>query len=139
MKTSKLAYCFSFLSLGMMLTFLVGTKPAQADHSLKDAMDDNPMIARAVMRIQAKNKVICDLENSNQTYYKPQEKGELGTAWKQIALCYETEIDLQNGRQYFQQGGELGFYGAPGLVGVLVVSYTWENYQPTRLISIQYL
>ncbi len=123
---------------GVMLASL-WAMPARADHSLEYVIQNNNAIARAVKQIQSANRVVCDLANSNQTYYYRNEKGELGTAWKQIALCYENQRDLQASRQYFQQGGELGFYGAPNIVGVLVVSYTWEDYQPKRLISIQYL
>jgi hypothetical protein len=46
---------------------------------------------------------------------------------------------MNRARVYFQRGGELGFYGAPDIVGVLVVSYTWENYRAGKLISINYL
>ncbi len=128
-----------YFSTGLIIAFLMGIKPAQADHSLKDAMESNSTIAQAVTQIQSVNQVICDTANSNQTYYHRNEIGNLGTAWKQIALCYANEMDLQAGQQYFQQGGELGFYGAPHLIGILVVSYTWEDYEAARLIAIEYL
>ena len=122
----------------MTLATLTAVKPAYADHSLQDVMNENSVIAQAVKQIQSSNKVVCDVKNSNQTYHYPQEKGKLGTAWKQITLCYANQSDLQRGRQYFQTGGTLGFYGAPNIVGVLIVSYTWDDYRPRRLISVEY-
>lgn len=127
------------LGLGTILIFLSWATKANADHSLQDAMDNNVTIAQAVAQMQSAHQVICDVVNSNQSYYYPEETGESGTAWKQITLCYENQAQLRQGRQYFQQGGTLGFYGAPHIVGILVVSYTWENYQPKRLIAIEYL
>ena len=127
------------VGVGVILTFLSWGTKAMADHSLKNAMDDNVTIAQAVAQIQSVHQVVCDVANSNQTYYYRHETGRLGTAWKQITLCYEDEASLLRGQQYFSQGGTLGFYGAPGIVGVLVVSYTWENYQAKRLIAIEYL
>jgi hypothetical protein len=101
-------------------------------------MSDSETIAQAVAQIQSSNNIICDTENSNQTYYYPSEQEEAGSAWKQIALCFQDETSMMEARDYFVSGGSLGFYGAPGIVGVLVVSYTWENSQAGKLISIDY-
>lgn len=120
------------------LVLITLAKPAFADHSLQDILSDNPAIAQSIEQITNYQKVVCDLENSNQVYYTRTEKGQLGTAWKQIALCFETVEDREKARQYFVEGGPLGFYSAPGIVGVLVVSYTWENFRAGRLISITY-
>jgi hypothetical protein len=125
------------LSIALTLGFAV--KPARADHSLAIAMNDNITLANAVAQISAARKVVCDVENSNQAYYYAAERGQAGTAWKQIALCFENETAMMNARKYFQRGGELGFYGAPGVVGVLVVAYTWEDYKAARILSIEYL
>lgn len=126
---------FLTITLGMWLTL---ENVAKADHSLANAMSDSETIAQAVAQIQSSNNVVCDVENSSQTYYYPSEQGEAGTAWKQIALCFQDRNSLMQGREYFINGGELGFYGAPGIVGVLVVAYTWENYQAGQLILIEY-
>jgi hypothetical protein len=119
-------------------TWLTLANAAKADHSLADAMSDSETITKAVEQVQSSNNIICDTENSNQTYYYPAERGQAGTAWKQIALCFEDESSMMGAREYFLKGGELGFYGAPNIVGVLVVSYTWEDYGAGKLISIQY-
>jgi hypothetical protein len=136
MKRLKTALSLIGIAMGMILTF---ENAALADHSLANAMSDSETIAIAVEQIQSVRDIVCDTENSNQTYYYPSEQGEAGSAWKQIALCFEDEDAMMKAREYFVNGGELGFYGAPGIVGVLVVSYTWEDYQAGRLISIEYL
>ena len=41
-------------------------------------------------------------------------------------------------QKYFKDGGTLGFYGASSIAGVLVVSYTWENYRTARHISLSF-
>lgn len=125
--------------LGMTIG-IIGTldNAALADHSLADAMSENTTIAQAVSQIESFHNIVCDTTQSNQMYYDRSEEGELGNAWKQIALCFKDRNSMMQARQYFVEGGSLGFYGAPGIVGVLVVSYTWENYQPQRLISIEY-
>jgi hypothetical protein len=126
-------------SIGITIgTFLMLESAARADHSLANAMSDSETIAQAVAQIQSSNNIICDTENSNQTYYYPSEQEEAGSAWKQIALCFQDETSMMEARDYFVSGGSLGFYGAPGIVGVLVVSYTWENSQAGKLISIDY-
>lgn len=130
---------FCTLGIGVIVGFLSYISPAKADHSLEYAMENNVTIAQAVAQIQSAHQVVCDVANSNQTYYYPHEKGRSGTAWKQIALCYENQADLLAGRDYFQQGGELGFYGASNIVGILVVSYTWEDTEAKQLIAIEYL
>jgi hypothetical protein len=134
----QLAPRLLILTGSIALTFGIMTKPALADHSLAIAMNDNITLANAVAQISATHRVVCDVENSNQTYYYPAEQGQAGTAWKQIALCFPNETAMLTARQYFQKGGELGFYGAPGVVGVLVVAYTWEDYKAARIISIEY-
>ena len=126
---------FIGITIGIWLTL---ENVARADHSLASAMSDSETIAQAVAQIQSSHDVVCDTENSNQTYYYPSEQGEAGSAWKQIALCYRDENSLMEAREYFVNGGSLGFYGTPGIVGVLVVSYTWENYRAGKLISIEY-
>ncbi|MCU0538026.1 MAG: hypothetical protein MUD14_29420 [Hydrococcus sp. Prado102] len=133
----RLTTVISFISITIG-TWLTLENVAKADHSLANAMSDSEAIAQAVAQIQSSHNVVCDTENSNQTYYYPSENGEAGSAWKQIALCFGDENAMMQARDYFVKGGELGFYGAPGIVGVLVVSYTWENYRPERLISIEY-
>lgn len=135
----KLARRIVTLPLSIALTLGWIANPARADHSLALAMQDNQALAKAVSQITAARKVVCDVENSNQTYYYPNERGRSGTAWKQIALCFADEADMMTAREYFKQGGDLGFYGAPGVVGVLVVAYTWENYGAGRILSIEYL
>jgi hypothetical protein len=124
------------LSLG---AWLGSAKVANADHSLADALADSPTISQAVAQIQSFNKVVCDTSGSNQSYYFPAEEGKSGTAWKQISLCYKNKAAMEQAQKYFKAGGTLGFYGAPGIVGILVVSYTWENYRAVKLISITYL
>jgi hypothetical protein len=123
------------MTIGMCLTL---ENVARADHSLANAMSDSATIAQAVSDIESFNGIVCDTENSNQTYYYPSERETEGSAWKQIALCFQDETSMMEARDYFVSGGSLGFYGAPGIVGVLVVSYTWENYQAGKLISIDY-
>ncbi len=125
-------------TLALALTLGLTAREARADHSLAIAMNDNAALAATVTQIAATHKVVCDVENSNQAYYYPAERGKEGTAWKQIALCFADEAAMINARKYFQRGGELGFYGAPGVVGVLVVAYTWEDYRAGRIISIEY-
>jgi hypothetical protein len=120
-------------------TWLTLENVALADHSLANAMSDSETIAQAVTQTQLSHDVVCDTENSNQTYYYPSERGEAGSAWKQIALCFQDENTMMQAREYFLNGGSLGFYGAPNIVGVLVVSYTWEDYKAGKLISIEYL
>jgi hypothetical protein len=112
---------------------------ARADHSLASVISSSGTISQAVAQIQSFHNVVCDAENSNQGYYYPSEKGQSGSAWKQIALCFRDRSAMLKAQQYFKSGGSLGFYGAPNIVGVLVVSYTWENSQPKHLISITYL
>ena len=129
------AISFIAITIGIWLT---SETMARADHSLKYAMSDSEIISQAVAQIQSTHDVICDTDNSNQTYYYPSEQGEAGSAWKQIALCFQDENSLTKAREYFINGGSLGFYGAPGITGVLVVSYTWEDYKAARLISIEY-
>lgn len=123
------------LATGIWLTM---SNAARADHSLANAMSDSETIAQAVAQIQSAHNVVCDVDNSNQTYYYPFERGQAGTAWKQIALCFEDKNSLVQAREYFINGDSLGFYGASGIVGVLVVSYTWEDFQAGRLIEIEY-
>jgi hypothetical protein len=123
------------ITIGMLLTL---ESVARADHSLANAMSDSETIAQAVSDIESFNGIVCDTENSNQTYYYPSKQEEAGSAWKQIALCFQDETSMMKAREYFVNGGSLGFYGAPGIVGVLIVSYTWENYQAGKLISIDY-
>lgn len=135
----KIANRIVLFSLALGLGLCTMAKPARADHSLATAMQQNATIAEAVAQMSAAREVVCDVENSNQTYYYPAERGRSGTAWKQIALCFNNEADMKKAREYFQQGGDLGFYGAPGVVGVLVVAYTWENYGAGRILSIEYL
>lgn len=132
--------CFTTISLisitaGIWLTL---GNSARADHSLATAMSDSQAIATAVMQIQSTHNIICDTENSNQTYHYPTEQGQLGTAWKQIALCFQDRNSMLQAREYFLNGGSLGFYGASGIVGVLIVSYTWEDYGAGKLIAIEY-
>lgn len=134
-KHLKTTISFLSITIGIWLTL---DKMARADHSLATAMSDSETIAQAVSQIQSSHDVICDTENSNQAYYYPSEQGQAGTAWKQIALCFQDQNSLMEARDYFVNGGSLGFYGAPGIVGVLVVSYTWEDFQPGKLISIEY-
>ncbi len=133
----RLTTTISFLgiTIGIWLTL---DNAARADHSLANAMSDSETIAQAVAQIQSAHDVVCDTENSNQSYYYPSERGQAGTAWKQIALCFQDQNSLMQAREYFINGGSLGFYGASGIVGVLIVSYTWEDYQAGRLISIEY-
>lgn len=127
-------------SIGITVGTLLGMENAAlADHSLAYAMSDSKKIAQAVARIQSSHRVVCDTENSNQTYYYPSERGKEGSAWKQIALCFQDKNSMMRAREYFAKGGSLGFYGAPSIAGVLVVSYTWDNYQAGKLISIEYL
>ncbi len=134
-KNLKTTIAFLGITIGIWLTL---DKVARADHSLATAMSDSETIAQAVSQIQSSHNVVCDTENSNQTYYYPSEQGQLGTAWKQIALCFQDQNSLMRAREYFVNGGSLGFYGTPGIVGVLVVSYTWEDFQAGQLISIEY-
>lgn len=133
-------YLTTAIYLSIMTTgiWLTSEKAARADHSLKNAMSDSITIAEAVAQIQSTHGVVCDTENSNQTYYYPSEQGEAGTAWKQIALCFQDQNSLVTAREYFKNGGSLGFYGAPSIMGVLVVSYTWSDYKAEKLISIEY-
>jgi hypothetical protein len=133
-RLTKILSCLG-ITIGIWLTL---ENVAKADHSLADVMSDSATIAEAVNQIQDFNNVVCDTENSSQSYYYPSEAGETGTAWKQIALCFQDENALMQARDYFINGGSLGFYGTPGLVGVLIVSYTWENFQAGSLISIDY-
>jgi hypothetical protein len=133
----RLTTIISFISVTLG-SWLALETVAKADHSLANAMSDSTTIAQAVSQIQSSHNVVCDTENSNQTYYYSSEQGEAGTAWKQIALCFSDENSMLEARDYFVNGGSLGFYGAPGIVGVLVVAYTWENYQPGKLIAIDY-
>lgn len=114
-------------------------KVARADHSLANILSRSTAIAQSVAQIQTFQKVVCDTENSNQTYYYPSEEGISGSAWKQIALCFKNRNDMIKAQNYFRNGGSLGFYSAPGITGVLVVSYTWEDGEPKTLISINYL
>ena len=134
-KHLKTTISFLSITIGIWLTL---DKMARADHSLATAMSDSETIAQAVSQIQSSHDVICDTENSNQAYYYPSEQGQAGTAWKQIALCFQDQNALMEARDYFVNGGSLGFYGAPGIVGVLVVSYTWEDFRAGKLISIEY-
>ncbi|MGK7953127.1 MAG: hypothetical protein AB4368_31155 [Xenococcaceae cyanobacterium] len=134
-KYLKTTISFLGITIGIWLTL---DKMAKADHSLATAMSDSETIAQAVSQIQSTHNVICDTENSNQAYYYPSEQGQAGTAWKQITLCFQDQNSLMEARDYFVNGGSLGFYGAPGIVGVLVVSYTWEDFQAGQLISIEY-
>ncbi|MEG3437325.1 hypothetical protein V0288_09360 [Pannus brasiliensis CCIBt3594] len=135
----KIANRIVLFSLALGLGLGTMTKPSRADHSLATAMQQNATIAEEVARLTEAHDVLCDVENSNQTYYYPAERGRSGTAWKQIALCFKDEADMKKAREYFQQGGDLGFYGAPGVVGVLVVAYTWEGYGAGRILSLEYL
>jgi hypothetical protein len=136
MRRLKTAIAVISITIGTWLTL---ENVARADHSLALAMSDSETIAQAVVEIESSHNVVCDRENSNQTYYYPSERGEEGSAWKQIALCFGDEDSMMKAREYFINGGSGGFYSAPGIVGVLVVSYTWEDYQAGRLISIEYL
>jgi hypothetical protein len=129
---------FSFFSLTIG-AWIALENVAKADHSLANVISSSGTISQAVAQIQSTHNVVCDAENSNQTYYYPSEQGELGSAWKQIALCFRNKNTMMKARKYFQSGDSLGFYGAPDIVGVLVVAYTWENYEPKRLILIHYL
>lgn len=129
------AISFVGMTTGIWLT---SENVARADHSLAKAMSDSETIAQAVTQIQSSNDVVCDTDNSNQIYHYPSEQGELGSAWKQIALCFQNQDSLLQAREYFVNGGSLGFYGASGIVGVLVVSYTWDDYRAGNLISIEY-
>ncbi|WP_319422650.1 hypothetical protein [Pleurocapsa sp. FMAR1] len=133
----RLTTAISFISMTIGI-WLTSETIARADHSLANAMSDSETISQAVAQIQSTHDVICDTDNSNQIYHYPSEKGEAGSAWKQIALCYQDENSLKEAREYFINGGSLGFYGAPGIMGVLIVSYTWEDYKAERLISIEY-
>ncbi len=133
----RLTTAISFIGMTIAI-WLTSETMARADHSLKNAMSDSETIAQAVAQIQSANDVICDTDNSNQSYHYPSEQGKSGTAWKQIALCFKDKDSLVKTREHFVNGDSLGFYGASGIVGVLVVSYTWEDYKAGRLISIEY-
>ncbi|NJM86516.1 MAG: hypothetical protein HC847_04195 [Hydrococcus sp. RU_2_2] len=54
------------ITIGMLLTL---ESVARADHSLVNAMSDSETIAQAVSDIESFNGIVCDTENSNQTYY----------------------------------------------------------------------
>lgn len=129
------AISFVGMTMGIWLTSVTRVR---ADHSLASAMSNSRTISQAVAQIQSTHNVICDTDNSNQSYHYPSEQGKLGTAWKQIALCFQDQKSLMEAREYFVKGDSLGFYGTRGIVGVLVVSYTWDDYQAGRLISIEY-
>jgi hypothetical protein len=133
----RLTTAISLIGMTMGI-WLTSETTARADHSLANAMSDSETIAQAVAQIQSAHDVICDTDSSNQTYYYPSEQGESGTAWKQIALCFQDENSLKKAREYFINGDSLGFYGAPNIMGVLVVSYTWSDYKAENLISIEY-
>lgn len=57
-------------------------------------------------------------------------------------LCYSKSLEMLQHfrllREYFINGNSLGFYGAPSIMGVLVVSYTWSDYRAEKLISVEY-
>jgi hypothetical protein len=131
----------SIFSLAVLTTgvWLNLGKVARADHSLANVLSSSSAISQSVAQIQSFNNVVCDTENSNQAYYYPSERGKSGSAWKQIALCFKNRGAMIKAQKYFQSGGLLGFYGAPEITGVLVVAYTWENQEPAKLISINYL
>ena len=133
----RLTTAISFIGMTMGI-WLTSETIARADHSLANAMSDSETISQVVTQIQSAHDVICDTDNSNQIYYYPSEQGEAGSAWKQIALCYQDENSLKEAREYFINGGSLGFYGAPNIMGVLVVSYIWDDYKAGKLISIEY-
>ena len=111
---------------------------ALADHSLASAMGDSYKLKQAVELTMQANNVVCDLDLSNQSYAFPEEQGNLGTAWKQVALCFASNSDLLAARAQMESGNSLGFYGLNGLVGVLVAKYTWENYSAGKVISVSY-
>ena len=92
-----------------------------ADHSLADAMKEDPLIKNAVLRIKHKYDVICDLENSNQVEISSGEDAR--SAWKQIALCFKDKLAMDSARRAFVHGDQLGFYGIRGIEGVMIASY----------------
>lgn len=134
-------YSTALLTSCLLSALVLGTpRAARADHSIADILPDNPAIAQAITQVTRFNQVVCDLANSNQSYYYRSEQGQStgGTAWKQIALCFENTETMNKAHQYFVKGGQFGFYGAPGVVGILVVAYTWENYTAATLIELEY-
>lgn len=107
---------------------------AFADHSLSSAMSDSWDLQNAVEATMSANGVVCDTDFSKQTYVVPGDN----TSWKQIALCFNSEDDMYAARAAFENGNSLGFYGAPGVVGVLVAKYTWVEYGADKVISVTY-
>lgn len=120
-----------------LITMIAGST-ALADHSLLDAMGNSAKLSEAVHSTTEANNVVCDLVASNQAYAFPEEVGSLGTAWKQIALCFDNYDDLFAAHDTLVEGNSLGFYGVRGVVGVLVAKYTWENFKPGKVISVDY-
>lgn len=109
---------------------------AHADHSLTDVMNQHAAIRHQIETISWRYNVICDTEHSNQSYYYTTEIGNLGSAWKQTALCYDSEQSMHKAHQMTQNGMALGFSELPSVRKVLTVSYTWEDYEPGELIGI---
>ena len=116
----------------LVLLFALSTSAAAfADHTLWDAMDRSLKLRIEVELTMQENNVICNVENSTQTYYYSEEIGspDGGTAWKQIALCYtQQSVD-----EHFNPKFEDKY-----LIGVLVVAYTWVDYAPGELLTISY-
>ena len=107
---------------------IVFSTAAFADHNLGDAMSDNADISQRVFDVEEENGVVCDVIGSEQSYYYEDEAGKFGTAWRQTAQCYSDVTYNEDGQAVW---GEVK--------GILIVSYTWENYSPGEVLELVFI
>ncbi|MGZ3691075.1 MAG: hypothetical protein ACXVAX_06215 [Pseudobdellovibrio sp.] len=120
--------------LMMCLLVSVAASSAFADHSLSMAMDSNAKVKDAVEAAMAKKKVVCDTEHSMQMAAKIKGGGE---AWRQVALCFSSQKDLDQATDTLTKGNQFGgLYGIPA-TAILDVTYSWsDNATPQDLVSL---
>lgn len=112
---------------------------ALADHSLQDAINMSTALGEAVKQTMVDNnlqetEVFCDSRSSNLQKSSNSNSGK--DSFKQIALCYDNQ-DVAGDMLIF--GNPDGFAGIPGIVGVLIAEYTWEDVSVADVLTVRYL
>ena len=111
----------------------LSTISAFADHSLLYAMNSNSLVGGTIQDAISAKKVVCDLDHSMQMSVPS--KGE-NEAWRQVALCFATQKDMEAATEVLKKGNEFGgLYGIPA-TAVLDVTYSFENAMAKKILKL---